>query len=213
MRAMLVFVVFLAIVLHVKGKPLEITETELENWEAPNEIQSQIPYYLSGYNDKGRPIWIFEVGKYPLLSLLDKGPETVAVLEKYFEQAGLRIVKSSTAKNPDNGLQDVIFDCEGADILRVANSRTIAFIVELVKKMGLQKGDTREKVVLINVSPPLKSVLTIAQKGFGQLFDQLFIFGTDKSEWENTLLKMFPADQLPEWYGGSKDFKPVKIYG
>ncbi|CAG7733121.1 unnamed protein product [Allacma fusca] len=212
MRAVFIFAVFLAIVLHIQGKPVETTE-ELENWEAPVEIQTQLRYYLSGYDEQGRPVWIFEVGKYPFLRLLNKGPETVAIMEKYFEQAGLRIIKSSATRNPANGQINVIFDFEGAQIRQVTNPRTISFIVEFIKKIGVPEGDTGVNVALINVNPAMKSVLKIAQKGFGQLADKLVILGRDKSEWENTFLKMIPADQLPEWYGGSRDFKPVKVYG
>ncbi|CAG7784916.1 unnamed protein product [Allacma fusca] len=198
MRAVFIFALFLAIVLHIKGKPVETTEAELENWEAPDEIQTQLPYYLSGYDEHGRPIWIFEAGKYPLQSLLDKGPETEAVMEKYIMQAGLRMTKSANDKNPDNDLQDVIFDFEGFEIRQFANPRTIAFIIEMVQKLNLHEGDSGDNIVFINVSPAMKSILTVAKQGFGQLFDKLVILGTDKSEWEEKFLKMFPADQLPE---------------
>ncbi|CAG7717056.1 unnamed protein product, partial [Allacma fusca] len=67
---------------------------DLGTWKAPAEIQLNFPYYLSGYDTNNRPIWIFEVGKYPFNTYIKKGPETVQILATYFDQIGYRVMES-----------------------------------------------------------------------------------------------------------------------
>ena len=47
----------------------------------------------------------------------------------------------------------------------------------------------------------------------GELQEKLKIYGVDKAEYTPVLHKVFGVDSLPEWYGGKKDHKPLKVYG
>ncbi|CAG7733792.1 unnamed protein product, partial [Allacma fusca] len=47
----------------------------------------------------------------------------------------------------------------------------------------------------------------------GRIFANVEIYGTNRSKWLPLMLRQFPQDQLPEYYGGIKGFKPYKIYG
>ena len=55
--------------------------------------------------------------------------------------------------------------------------------------------------------------LRLAKTVFGRLFEVLEVHGSNRAAWIPRLLRLFPRDQLPEWYGGTKDHKPVAVYG
>ena len=39
------------------------------------------------------------------------------------------------------------------------------------------------------------------------------VFGTNRSRWLPILVHAFPKTEIPEWYGGIKKHKPLKVYG
>ena len=57
------------------------------------------------------------------------------------------------------------------------------------------------------------TLINIARPALGKEFSRVDVYGTNPSKWKPILRRIIPEDQLPEWYGGSKDFRPVKVYG
>ena len=55
--------------------------------------------------------------------------------------------------------------------------------------------------------------INIMRPLLGEAFNKVQIFGTNSARWVPLLLKQIPQSQLPQWYGGTKDFKPLKVYG
>ncbi|CAG7727308.1 unnamed protein product, partial [Allacma fusca] len=47
----------------------------------------------------------------------------------------------------------------------------------------------------------------------GKYFQTVTVFGANPEAWRPLLLQKIPQDQLPEWYGGSKSHKPIKVFG
>ena len=47
----------------------------------------------------------------------------------------------------------------------------------------------------------------------GRAVYKVDVFGTNRDQWTPRILKIFPKDQLPAWYGGVSDHKPVQVYG
>ncbi|CAG7828036.1 unnamed protein product, partial [Allacma fusca] len=39
------------------------------------------------------------------------------------------------------------------------------------------------------------------------------VFGSSKEKWMPAVLQNFPRSAIPERYGGTKDHKPVEVYG
>ncbi|CAG7717655.1 unnamed protein product, partial [Allacma fusca] len=57
------------------------------------EMEKLFPYYLAGYDYEDRPIWVAEIGKYNIRSVVERGPEGLNDVEKYCFQAAFRIFK------------------------------------------------------------------------------------------------------------------------
>ncbi|CAG7697125.1 unnamed protein product [Allacma fusca] len=58
-----------------------LTDLEILAIDAPQEIKETYPYYLSGYDEDGAPIWIFELG-FSLRQV--RHPKTVQFLLRRF---------------------------------------------------------------------------------------------------------------------------------
>ncbi|CAG7724575.1 unnamed protein product, partial [Allacma fusca] len=58
-----------------------------------------------------------------------------------------------------------------------------------------------------------KLAADIARPAVGRLMEKVEVYGTGRATWLPKLLKLFPMDILPSWYGGNKNFKPLLLYG
>ncbi|CAG7728624.1 unnamed protein product [Allacma fusca] len=68
--------------------------------------------------------------------------------------------------------------------------------------------------MVINVNYVTETLMNLIRPIWGDLFNIAEIYGTNKAVWIPRLLKHFPRESLPEWYGGNrKDYKPVQIRG
>ncbi|CAG7825094.1 unnamed protein product, partial [Allacma fusca] len=97
---------------------------DFETWEAPDYIRKNYPYYLSGFDDENRPIWIIEFGRYNLLKLFEGGDEPLKAFNKYAQQAFYRVLKSvklrSTLEEPATGANFIV-DFADFDLLTVSH--------------------------------------------------------------------------------------------
>ena len=57
------------------------------------------------------------------------------------------------------------------------------------------------------------ALINILRPVFGKEFEKVVVLGTNSAKWIPQLLRKIPRDQLPEWYGGDKGFKPLRVYG
>ena len=64
---------------------------DLVEWEEPEYIRKNFPYYQTGYDMKGQPAWVGEFGKYDILKYLEVKTED---LEKYSLKSYVRVVES-----------------------------------------------------------------------------------------------------------------------
>ena len=74
-------------------------------------------------------------------------------------------------------------------------------------------GQMTERLFLPLANYLADTFLRLAKSVFGRLFEVLEVHGTSRASWIPQLLRHFPRDQLPEWYGGTKYHKPVAVYG
>ena len=54
--------------------------------------------------------------------------------------------------------------------------------------------------------------LNLLRPVLGEAFNRFHFYGTNSATWVPILLQNKPRDQLQEWLGGTKDFKPVRVF-
>ncbi|CAG7733986.1 unnamed protein product [Allacma fusca] len=189
-----------------------LTDAEILAYEPPKEILKNIPYYLSGYDEDGAPIFVVEMGKYDLRTIVENGGENAKALDIYLDQIFLSMAETGE-KSPAKQF-DIIIDLEGFDIRQASHFPTVQMIIskftrfeQVVGKGAMKQG------WIVNANFIWERVWQLASPLLGALVNNIEIYGTNKEIWKPKLLKELPRDQLPEWYGGVAGHKPVQILG
>ncbi|CAG7723338.1 unnamed protein product [Allacma fusca] len=58
--------------MRTKRTRCNLTDSAILAFNAPAEIKNKLPYYLSGYDEDGAPIWIIEAGKWDMRKYVEK---------------------------------------------------------------------------------------------------------------------------------------------
>ncbi|CAG7830716.1 unnamed protein product [Allacma fusca] len=105
----------------------------LDEWKAPKEILEKFPYYVSGFDIEKRPVFIFEIGKWPIRSYVEKGGKDLENLRTHMKQFFRRIelgprafFNESEMVAPDTV---VIMDWEGFGLRQLVHKPTVKEIL------------------------------------------------------------------------------------
>ncbi|CAG7821959.1 unnamed protein product [Allacma fusca] len=75
--------------------PSNLPDSEIFAFDVPTEIQEEFPYYLSGYDEEGAPIWIFEGGKWDMRKYVEQGGRQIFMsFSRFFYSAGFEPVRN-----------------------------------------------------------------------------------------------------------------------
>ncbi|CAG7719489.1 unnamed protein product [Allacma fusca] len=190
-------------------------DSDLSSWKPPADIRTNYPYYLSGFDEDNRPIWILEFGKWDIRSALEKGEDVAANLDKHIDTAIWNFLDStktrSTSEDPVTEFV-VIIDANGYSFHQLNSLQAVSFVIKKLKLITIATRFASE-VYAVNVNFVAEKLLTILKPVLGQEFEKFMIFGTNANQWIPRMLKKIPRSQLPEWYGGKANFKPVMVFG
>jgi hypothetical protein len=189
---------------------------DLSDWKAPRELKEKFPYYLSGYDYEDQPVWIGEVGKYDVRAQIEKGQEATHNLTQYLFQACFRMLESMIVKDtPTREVRNIfgIADWEGFDITQGTHAGTVRYVLHMLQTYSDFLGLGLGHAVIINANYLTTVGFESIKPVLGGAFDRLEILGTNKAKWQKVLKKLLPENVIPTWYGGSKDYKPVAVYG
>ncbi|CAG7824717.1 unnamed protein product [Allacma fusca] len=192
-----------------------IPESDLGDWEPPKELSEALPYYLSGFDPEGRPIWVWEFGKWDLRQFLEKGEKWEKLVDRYFDKWLWRLYDSTNIKaTKELPVKDgeLIVDFEGFSYRQYSSPAALGFFLKKMRTIAYALPLAND-AFFINVNFVARNVVELLKPIIGKDFHRIQIFGTNPRTYLPALLKALPKDQLPEWYGGDKDFKPVKVYG
>lgn len=189
---------------------------ELLNWEAPLELQKEYPYYLSGFDDDDAPIWVAEMGIWDTRKNVENGPEREKNFRKYVLQFLKRCQESTKLRStPDNPVKEfnIIVDMAGYSIRQAGNPATIGLTLWMARQYEQAFRESMKLGIIINGNYIFTTIWQLMRPILGANVYKIDVFGSNSERFIPRLLKVFPKDQLPSWYGGTKDHKPVKIYG
>ncbi|CAG7786698.1 unnamed protein product [Allacma fusca] len=192
-----------------------VLDPELEIWESPEELLRECPYYLSGFDEENRPIWILEFGVWPTKDILARGREWEDAYKKYVNKMYQNIFNSVTLRaTTENPVKEVnlIMDLDKYTIRHFSSIKAASFATKTLQLLaaGAKLGHV---VCIVNANSFSQVVLNFVRPVLGSALERVEIFGSNKNSWIPKLLKLLPKDQLSEKYGGRKDFKPVQVYG
>ncbi|CAG7829652.1 unnamed protein product [Allacma fusca] len=188
---------------------------DLDTWEAPPYIQNNYRYYLSGFDYDNRPIWVVEFGKWDVRKIVEGGGQPLRDFDKYISQAVYRVINSTTLRStPENPVWEVMgisdFDCYS---LHQLNSlATMSYILKRARELR-DAMQLLNNGYCINVNFVAERLINMLRPILGREMERVEVLGTNKSKWLPILLRRFPQDQLPFWYGGFRNFIPYRLYG
>jgi len=199
------------------GQRLSIRIDELENFVPSEDIQEGFPYYMAGYDDENRPIWVIEFGKWDLRSVIEQGQKKVDQFDMHVYAGIYRLYKSIIASTaPDGGAVSdfsIIIDFEGLKFRQIAHVSTAAHLITLFRIFNELLVRHLHLAMLINMNYIAERMLNMVRPVLGSAAEKMVIFGSNREKWLPALLRAFPRDQMPEWYGGTKNFLPLQVHG
>lgn len=136
--------------------------------------------------------------------------------EKYFRYIVYLNIKSIELKNTkEQPVTQIVFisDFEGAKLKSFLNPRVISYYTKVLRKYQRFVEKYAHQWIFINVHPTVETFINLIRPYTGQVLNNIEIYGNKKSEWAPKILKYINKDQLPEWYGGTKDFSPLYVIG
>jgi hypothetical protein len=190
---------------------------DIRAWKPPQELQEKFPYYFAGYDMEGRPVWFFEMGKYNFRAQVRKGKEGSDDLEKYLYQGAIIALETSAVKNTSEAGHitqgTIILDMDKFDLAQFTHAPTFSFLSHIFRTYSYLLDVLVKRAIIVNAAFPPEVITKYASGIFGPLVPKFNVYGRSKSKWMPVLKQLIPEKSLPPFYGGSKDFKPLKVYG
>jgi len=200
---------------------------EILSWESPYKLKKNLPYFLSGFDEDGCPIWIAEYGKWDVRGQIDTfGFEQVQeymrqVITTMYTSAERERVKELVGNNQTEvgaceSLEfNIIIDLDEFSHRQLGNPQALTTALNLVRTMLSLEGKSErlKGITGINSNYLGNTLYSFVAPFLGSLANKITVSGTNPDRWKPSLLKMFPKSALPSWMGGFKDFKPVRVYG
>ncbi|CAG7709992.1 unnamed protein product [Allacma fusca] len=177
----------------------------LLSWEAPQVLRKEFPFYISGFDKEGSPVFIAPIGKWDIPKIVElkiKG-EYQRYIDQVLETAMMLIKhRSKSNKSPTQFIG--IADLEGLTYRQFASKEIIELSIEALKRVEANYPEVLKGGYGIN-APKIFTVFYALLKPFFSEYTQskIRLFGSNSDEWRNFLRSHISPDQLPSQYGGS----------
>jgi len=193
-----------------------VVKDSLENWEAPDEIKKNYPYYLGGFDYENRPIWIVEVGKWDFTKIVEKGGQELKDFDTYLKQGFQMFAKGPPKEiypKGDRGEGSIlIVDADGFSLAQISSISTLRFFIKLAGQLR----DVQDNLAygyFVNLNSVAETVLNLVRPVLGTTMERMEIYGSNSAKWVPRLLRNIPREAIPEKYGGVSNFTPLAVYG
>ncbi|CAG7786330.1 unnamed protein product [Allacma fusca] len=171
---------------------------DLGKWKSPEELVRICPFYLSGFDEEERPIWVIEMGVWPTRDILEKGPEWEKAYSKYTNQILNRIFDSfkirSTTENPVTEF-NLIVDLDNFKIRYFQSIKAVSFTTEKFKLLT-SAATFAHAAFVVNTNFFSEIVLNLMRPVLGKALERVEVFGSNSKTWIPKMLKMLPQNQL-----------------
>ncbi|CAG7828141.1 unnamed protein product, partial [Allacma fusca] len=145
-----------------------LTDSEIYAFDVPAEIKDQFPYYLSGYDEEGAPIWIFEGGKWDVRKYVEQGGKHYDGMDVHIDRMYLMFRDSGL--NSTGKQFVVICDMGGFNIRQAGHGKTVQFMLsKFVRFEQIARSGTLKRAWLLNVNAIFQGIWQIGSRILGQL--------------------------------------------
>ncbi|CAG7818201.1 unnamed protein product, partial [Allacma fusca] len=174
-------------------------QNNLVEWKAPEEIIKKYPYYWSGYDFDGRPLWILEFGKWNVRSIAESDKGTLDLFNIYIDQVVYNAFQSISHNLTVETSSEVIaiVDMEGWSTSQVSRAN-VAYLAKVFNYLVPTLYKYLYHVYIINTNFVAESMINSLRPILGSLMERVEIMGTLKSKWLPRILSQIPQDQLPQ---------------
>ncbi|CAG7631910.1 unnamed protein product [Allacma fusca] len=186
----------------------------LADWAPPEDFQTRFVYYLAGYDEDNRPIWIAELGRWNIKKVIEDG--YIKEFDLFVKQLAHLAIKSIYERSSDDFPVDeaiCVLDFADLKMEQLRHQPTVRYVLGLANEFQSVANKYLGEAIVINTNFAAETLMNLVKPILGGLFERITVYGNNKSQWIPKLLRKLPRKYVPEWYGGSKDFKPLKIYG
>ncbi|CAG7821958.1 unnamed protein product, partial [Allacma fusca] len=137
-----------------------LTDSEIFAFDVPAEIQDEFTYYLSGYDEDGAPIWIFEGGKWDIRKYVEQGGKLYDAMDIFIDRMYLTFRDSGLNST---GKQFVgIGDMEGFNIRQAGHVKTVQFLLlKYARFEQIARSGSMKRAWVVNANPFFERVWQI----------------------------------------------------
>jgi len=158
----------------------------------------------------------YELGKWNLKKIISAGGEQLKNFDKYVDQMAYRMLESLKEKStPDEKIVDILFlvDFDGLQLEQVAHLPSMTWLINLARNYRDLISKHLGGTTIVNANFVAENLVNILRPVFGNLLEKVEVFGTNRRKWLPHIIRKFDTSVLPEYYGGSASWKPLKVYG
>ncbi|CAG7719501.1 unnamed protein product [Allacma fusca] len=191
------------------------TDDTILQWEAPEETKRDYPYYLSGYDEDGAAIWVAELGKWDTRKATEGTPEGLRNYKRNVIQMLKRISGKEINQEKRTLVNEFYFiiDMEKFDSRQSSTRESLNLMLWVARQADQAFTDKLRAAYIVNANYVFNKVFELMKPLLGRALHKVEVHGTNRNIWIPKLMKHFPKEQVPAWYGGSKEHKPLKVYG
>ncbi|CAG7825114.1 unnamed protein product [Allacma fusca] len=190
-------------------------EKNILEFEPSEEVRKTFYHYLSGYDDQGAPIWIWPFGRWDFRKLVEKGEQKN--VEMYVKKIILRwreSARNNTVEGDEKPGLISIMDLQAYPLAQVTHAPTLRLVLDLIGFYSRTITPAEIKLgYIVNANYIFERFWVFAKVILTDLLGTIEIYGNNPNTWKAEFRKRgIPRDQLPEYYGGTKDHKFVASY-
>ncbi|CAG7821769.1 unnamed protein product [Allacma fusca] len=178
------------------------TDNEILKFEISNETKAAYPYYLSGYDDEGVPIWVSELGRWDTRKAADGTPQELRDYKINIIQMFKRCVNSENIQNNHEGPAHefvLVFDMDGFNIRQTSSPSSLQLVLWIARQAEQAFSNNIKNAYIVNANYLFTTVFDLMKPILGRSVYKVEVFGTNKNVWTPKILKKLPKESLAEW--------------
>jgi hypothetical protein len=181
------------------------TENNLESWKQPQNLKTDLPYEIVGFDEENRPVLIVQGGRWNFKKLVADGQtqDFLKYKQSIYEEALEAMRGRSTPEGVPVTQAIFVIDLEQASLGQMSFS-VLSMMKEDGSRFEANYPEILKSMYFINAPWFLTMVMgvmktIISEKTLGKLN----VYPSDPTKWKPALKEVIPLDVLPVVYGGN----------